>query len=159
MGGLDLHGMPKHRPPVVMFYPAWLTAVSWFGFALFAPSVPLLFIAGCAGLLAHGWAVGAVGLALALSLGYQVVRIAPVLLTMRMRVEVTADGIFVCRGKRQRQFVPWREFGKVREYHFASVKRYLDLQDKEIFAVFTNIRGLSALDDLRHLHRDSEQAP
>lgn len=130
------------RPaPEVRFtvhYPTWIVVASWLGVVVLVPAILMFVVLGLEALRAHAWRTCGIALLLAASPSYQLFRSGSAILTLHKRWEVTAAGVSVPHWKRAARFVAWREFGAIRQYPFASVWRYFDVEGNALFALFSN---------------------
>lgn len=128
--------------PIVIFYPAWLKAISLFG-------VPALSLAALWLISRPVWeevttAQFAVGAALGFAVLYQCVMGFFALQYLNMRITLLDEGLQISF-RNSTTLVPWSLIGTVKEYPFVTMTRLSDVDGKTILYAFDNMKNLWVL--------------
>ena len=128
--------------PIVLSYPAWLKALSWFG-------VPALSLAALWLISRPVWeevttSQFVVGAVLGFAVLYQCVMGFFALQYLNMRITLLDEGLQISFNNSTR-LVPWSLIGKVKEYPFATITRLSDVNGKTIMYAFDNMKNLWVL--------------
>lgn len=128
--------------PIVLSYPAWLKAISWFGVPALS-LVTLWFISRPVWeeVTTSQFVVGAV---LGFAVLYQCVMGFFALQYLNMRITLLDEGLQISFNN-STSLVPWSLIGKVKEYPFATMTRLSDVNGKTIMYAFDNMKNLWVL--------------
>ena len=128
--------------PIVLSYPAWLKAISWFG-------VPALSLVALWFISRPVWeevttSQFVVGAVLGFAVLYQCVMGFFALQYLNMRITLLDEGLQISFNN-STSLVPWSLIGKVKEYPFATMTRLSDVNGKTIMYAFDNMKNLWVL--------------
>ena len=128
--------------PIVLSYPVWLKAISWFGVpALSLVALWLISRPVWEEVTTSQFVVGAV---LGFAVLYQCVMGFFALQYLNMRITLLDEGLQISFNN-STSLVPWSLIGKVKEYPFATMTRLSDVNGKTIMYAFDNMKNLWVL--------------
>lgn len=128
--------------PIVLCYPAWVKAMSWFGVpALSLVALWLISRPVWEDVSTSQFAVGAV---LGFAVLYQCVMGSFALQYLNMRITLLDEGLQISF-KDSTSLVPWSHIGTVKEYPFATMTHLSDVNGKTIIYAFDNMKNLWVL--------------
>lgn len=139
-------GLPKMNTetdlPIVLSYPAWVKAISWFG-------VPVLSLIALWLISRPVWedvttTQFVVGAVMGFAVLYQCVMGVFALQYLNMRITLLDEGLQISY-RNSIKIVPWSLTGKVKEYPFATMTRLSDVNGQTIIYAFDNMENLGVL--------------